>query len=49
MQSGEVTKLYDAYPETFGGFAEWKAKAEKLWSEIGKLSDDADEEIMSKI
>ena len=49
MQSGEVTKLYDAYPETFGGFAEWKAKAEKLWSEIGKLSDNPDEEIMNKI
>lgn len=49
MQSGEVTKLYDVYPETIDGFEDWKVKADKLWSEIGKLSDDCDEEIMNRI
>ncbi len=49
MQSGEVTKLYDAYPDSYDGFNEWKTKAEKLWAEIGKLSDNYDEDIMNKL
>lgn len=49
MQSGEVTKLYQAYPETVDGFADWKQKADKLWAEIGKLSDIVDPEIERKV
>ncbi len=48
-QSDAVTKLYDTYPENYDGFSEWKAKADKLWSEIGKLSDIIDEEIAKKV
>jgi flavin-dependent dehydrogenase len=48
-QSGAVTKLYDTYPENYEGFSEWKAKADKLWAEIGKLSDIIDEEIAKKV
>ncbi len=44
-QSDAVTKLYEAYPETCAGHAAWKAKADKLWCEIGKLSDIVDPEI----
>lgn len=49
MQSGEVTKLYQAYPETIDGFADWKQKADKLWTKIGKLSDIVDPEIDRKV
>ena len=45
-QSDKVTKLYDTYPESFDGFAEWKTKAEALWKEIGKLSETCDPEIL---
>ena len=38
-QSGEVTKLYETYPESPEGFFAWKDKADKLWQQIGKLSD----------
>lgn len=48
-QSDSVTKLYATYPETFEGFAEWKQKADKLWAEIGKLSDIIDPEIAKKV
>ena len=44
--SGKVTKLYDTYPENYDGFAEWKQKAEALWSQIGKVSDTCDEDII---
>ena len=49
MQSGDVTKLYETYPETIEGFADWKQKADKLWAEIGKLSDIVDPEIAQKV
>lgn len=45
LQSDAVTKLYETYPETYAGHAAWKAKADKLWCEIGKLSDIVDPEI----
>ncbi len=44
--SGKVTKLYDTYPEKYDGFAEWRQKAEALWSQIGKVSDTCDEDII---
>ena len=48
-QSDAVTKLYNTYPETYAGYASWKAKADKLWCEIGKLSDIVDPEIAEKL
>ncbi len=48
-QSDAVTKLYDTYPETYAGYASWKAKADKLWCEIGKLSDVVDPDIAQKV
>lgn len=49
MQSGEVGKLYDSYPETSEGFSEWKAKADELWNKIGSLADTCDPEILKKL
>lgn len=47
--SDAITKLYDTYPDSYSGHAAWKAKADKLWCEIGKLSDIVDTEIADKI
>ena len=44
-QSGAVTKLYEQYPESYEGFEAWKAKAQVMWVEIGKVSDEIDPEI----
>jgi len=44
-----VGTLYDAYPETPDGFEEWKAKADKLWDEIGTLANTCDPEIKEKL
>lgn len=49
MQSGEVDKLYDSYPESPASFPEWKEKADKLWNEIGSLADTCDPEILNKL
>lgn len=49
MQSGEVGKLYDSYPESPASFPEWKEKADKLWNEIGSLADTCDPEILNKL
>ncbi len=46
--SDKVTKLYEAYPDSYDGFEQWKAQAEKLWTEIGKLSDTCDPDIIDK-
>lgn len=45
----KVGKLYDAYPEQYEDFAEWKAKADKLWADIGPVSDTCDPEILKKL
>jgi hypothetical protein len=45
----KVGKLYDAYPEQYEDFAEWKAKADKLWAEIGPVADTCDPEILKKL
>ncbi len=49
MQMIKVGTLYDTYPETPDGFAEWKAKADKLWDEIGTLADTCDPKIKEKL
>lgn len=49
MQSIELGKLYDEYPETPAGYFTWKAKADALWSKIGKLSDSCDPELLRKL
>ena len=45
----KVGKLYDAYPEQYEDFAEWKVKADKLWTEIGPVSDTCDPKILKKL
>lgn len=47
--SDKVGKLYDAYPEQYEDFAEWKEKADKLWAEIGPVADTCDPEILKKL
>ena len=49
MQSGEVGKLYDEYPDTPAGYFAWKEKADALWEKIGKVADTCDPEILRKI
>ena len=48
-QSGDVGKLYDNYPATFDGFAEWKKQADALWNSIGSLADTCDPEILKRL
>ena len=45
----KVGKLYDAYPEQYEDFADWKAKADKLWAEIGSVADTCDPEVLKKL
>ncbi|MBR5545218.1 MAG: NAD(P)/FAD-dependent oxidoreductase [Clostridia bacterium] len=48
--SGQVGALYDAYPEQYEDFSEWKAKADKLWAEIGSVAENTcDPEILKKL
>ena len=48
--SGQVGALYDAYPEQYENFSEWKIKADKLWSEIGSVAENTcDPEILKKL
>lgn len=49
IQFLKVSSLYDAYPETPDGFAEWKKKADALWDEIGSMGDTCDKEILAKL
>jgi flavin-dependent dehydrogenase len=49
MQSMEVTKLYDEYPDSPAGYFAWKAKADELWKKIGKAADTCDPEILRKL
>lgn len=41
--SGKISKLYSEFPETPGGFAAWKAKADVLWPKCGSMADHAAE------
>ena len=47
--SGQVGALYDNYPEQYEDFQEWKAKADKLWAEIGPVANTCDPEILAKL
>ncbi len=47
--SVQVGTLYDNYPAQFEEFPEWKAKADKLWAEIGPVSSTCDTEILAKL
>lgn len=47
--SAQVGMLYDNYPEHYEDFNEWKAKADKLWEEIGPVSSTCDPEILEKL
>ena len=45
----EIGALYDKYPDLPEDFAEWKAKADKKWEEIGTLAKTCDPEILKKL
>lgn len=48
--SDKVGKLYDAYPEQYENFKDWKAKADKLWNEIGSVATNTcDPKILKKL
>ncbi len=47
--SVQVGALYDNYPAQFEDFPEWKAKADKLWAEIGPVSSTCDPEVLAKL
>ena len=48
--SGQVGALYDNYPAQYEDFAEWKAKADKLWDEIGSVAENTcDPEVLKKL
>ena len=49
MQSGEIGKLYDEYPDSPAGYFAWKAKADELWKKVGKAADTCDPEILRKL
>lgn len=43
-----VYKLYSAYPETSEGLSEWAKKADKIWAEVGSMSDKCDKDILKR-
>lgn len=45
----DVTKLYEAYPDTADGYFEWKAKADALWSKIGSMADKCDKDVLRRL
>ena len=49
LQSGEITKLYEQYPETPDGYWEWKKKADALWEKVGPMSDICDKKILERL
>ncbi len=49
MYSTQVGTLYDNYPVTYEDFPEWKAKADKLWAEIGPVANTCDPTILKKL
>ncbi len=49
LQSGEITKLYEQYPETPDGYWEWKKKADALWEKVGPMSDICDKKILQRL
>ncbi len=49
LNSGKITKLYNAFPETPQGYFEWKEKADLLWLEIGSVCDTCDKALLKKL
>ena len=49
MYSAKIGTLYDNYPAHYEDFPEWKAKADKLWEEIGPVADTCDPQILRKL
>ena len=49
MYSTRVGILYDNYPANYEDFPEWKAKADKLWAEIGPVANTCDPVILKKL
>ena len=50
MYSTQVGTLYDNYPANYEDFPEWKAKADKIWAEIGSVAENTcDPEILKKL
>ena len=49
MYSTQVGTLYDNYPVTYEDFPEWKAKADKLWAEIGSVANTCDPVSLKKL
>lgn len=49
VNSMKIGSHYDAYPDSPYEFYTWKAKADKLWADIGSVADTCDPEILKKI
>lgn len=49
LQSMEVTKLYEEYPDSPDGYWAWKEKADALWEKIGPMSDICDPIILKRL
>ena len=50
MYSTQVGNLYDNYPVNYEEFPEWKAKADKIWAEIGSVAKNTcDPKILKKL
>ncbi len=49
LYSTKVGALYDNYPAQYEQFSEWKAKADKLWEEIGPVAKTCDPKILKKL
>lgn len=48
INSIKIGNHYAAYPDTPYEFYKWKSKADRLWREIGSVSDTTDPEILKK-
>lgn len=48
INSMKIGAHYDAYPDSPYEFYKWKAKADKLWKQIGYVADTTDPEILKK-
>ena len=48
VNSMKIGSHYDAYPDTPYEFYKWRAKADKLWKQIGYVAETTDPEILRK-
>lgn len=49
LQSMEITKLYEEYPDSPEGYWAWKEKADALWEKVGPMSDICDGAILKRL